>query len=840
MSSENNKKVSKHLVVKNISFMGTWVEQIKVFYNYMIDEIKSNDYFNWMKAGDIIDTQIARSNASLRMPLNSKIGGNKLKFDDKSHTFYDGLMQDYKLEDKQNSIRLTDFNIKETIVVKRLENIKGKYKENNDELDDDEDDFYYQKYCEYVGDDMQFSKGNASGSYINLLRMKKGRCLVNPNNYHESENAYLWVDADRSCYFKCRRDCKCGGKSSVLIYKDPSYKPKKWIRPEIKYDFSDGFQNLKSERVNINYFDRTYVHHDNFDFNELNNKINIYESYTGSGKTTFIKEINKYYNCNMVSLTSRRALAYKISDDLNKNIYTDRTTVCDYDTVYQLDSLHKMPDWEGEQFILVIDEFTSFCYWFLNNLENMKKNRGEYLEKFNELLHNAEFVICTDAKIDKYVIEFINNISRGTGKKIDIHINNKKENVNTTATNHKTKETLLNEMKKCIKEGVKFFCCSDNKETFEKEFVYPLKELIDDDQFILYDSDTTTIQSLNNINEKWQNKYIFATPSIEYGIDYNIPHTHKIFAIYYGGVMDAYSMYQQVSRIRHPITLDYYICKDNVDKYYYCVEDVKTQYESIKHYHDDIVNCTSSYQKTLRDLYYSYVYRKSQLANTKFQFKEMMKDKGYKIEELYSSDISNIETLSNEEYLSQQYMSYENMSASDKIKIEKRFSIMDINPQNLNKNQLLYFIDNKKFNEFTRYKTIQFNDESKLKSYLKNIDDITELKIQSEEYKMVLFKKLHKELNLKPFTEDVKFTSYIQKNKKVDSIISNFQEIKTVFKRRCKEPKTNHEHVKFLLTLYKYLYPSLIKNKRQKINNKIIRYKYIDFDHIKSATPFMF
>ena len=75
-SCENNNKLSKHLTVKNIYFEN-WIPMIKIFYQ-LFSKMWDQEY-KWILSDKLIDQQIIRKNASLRMVGSKKIGGNILK-----------------------------------------------------------------------------------------------------------------------------------------------------------------------------------------------------------------------------------------------------------------------------------------------------------------------------------------------------------------------------------------------------------------------------------------------------------------------------------------------------------------------------------------------------------------------------------------------------------------------------------------------------------------------------------------------------------------------------------------------------------------------------------------
>lgn len=90
-TSDNPNKISKHLTVKNLVF-DNWIEMSKQFYARFIT--RWNALYPDLPAFEFVDTQIARSNASLRMIGNYKPNKQSLlKLDNDNYTFVDSLIR---------------------------------------------------------------------------------------------------------------------------------------------------------------------------------------------------------------------------------------------------------------------------------------------------------------------------------------------------------------------------------------------------------------------------------------------------------------------------------------------------------------------------------------------------------------------------------------------------------------------------------------------------------------------------------------------------------------------------------------------------------------------------
>jgi len=225
LKCENKKKISLHLIVKGAYFSEDWKVQMIDFYAKIQDVIDKNDTFSFYE-GKLIDTQIARIHATLRMPLNSKIGGNPLLFyfegQEEKVDFYDGLIGAYRFSDLQVETKLMKADLIQPIQDKEPVHFESV---------DFNPDLVYNKFVKYNEGEI-FKMGNVDykKGFITLLRKKPSNCLVNPERYHESDNSYLVINST-GIYFGCHRGCTYNNKKLYLIEK---FSPSKIVMEEKK------------------------------------------------------------------------------------------------------------------------------------------------------------------------------------------------------------------------------------------------------------------------------------------------------------------------------------------------------------------------------------------------------------------------------------------------------------------------------------------------------------------------------------------------------------------------------------------------------------------------------
>ncbi|QGR54322.1 hypothetical protein [Moumouvirus maliensis] len=215
-SCDNSEKMSKHLTVKNLYF-DDWINFSKFFYKRFI-KIWDTIY-TWIKGKDLIDEQIVRKSASLRMVGSFKIGGNILSLDNQKHTFQDSLIRIYQksLMEIEQIINLT--NLKEKYHQKYLNPINKtlQYRNIITSTEVQIDNKIYQKAFKCLDNIMPdiFKIGKINNNIIHLIRLNPHECLLS-EKIHENENAFLILENNinyYNIYFGCYRYC---GKDELI------------------------------------------------------------------------------------------------------------------------------------------------------------------------------------------------------------------------------------------------------------------------------------------------------------------------------------------------------------------------------------------------------------------------------------------------------------------------------------------------------------------------------------------------------------------------------------------------------------------------------------------------
>lgn len=225
-TSQNPDKFSKHLTVKNLYF-DDWISMSKIFYQLFCNVWDSRR--SWIKSSDLIDFQIVRKRASLRMVGSSKIvNGYPLVFDNIKNKLVDSLIKIYYKSHREREQLITKKNIhhgvfsNEVIEIEPLSYIHqinitsfpkcpmfgSDITTSSDKVFDDV--VYHKAYelHEKINPGI-FKMGKIKNFILPLTRIKPSKCLMS-GKMHEHENAFLTINVIDDFYhirFGCYRRC---------------------------------------------------------------------------------------------------------------------------------------------------------------------------------------------------------------------------------------------------------------------------------------------------------------------------------------------------------------------------------------------------------------------------------------------------------------------------------------------------------------------------------------------------------------------------------------------------------------------------------------------------------
>jgi len=268
----------------------------------------------------------------------------------------------------------------------------------------------------------------------------------------------------------------------------------------------------------------------------------------------------------------------KSFEKINMRNYQDIET--DLDQVKSLticlNSLHKLKhleDHEIRNYILYIDEISSFCE-FVNNdlLDGVMKQTICTLTRSLKL---AKKVIVSDALINDATFELLKNRTNiimltDTVKKYE-HVN---------AIHLKSESEFLTHLiDNCANDRPFLFGCDSCK--IITQFYQQCKSLHQDkeDKFILITADTD--YRVKDATVEFKNKFVFFSPKITFGVDFSVPDAQDMYIYMNGQSIQPSGVFQQSTRCR------------NIQNLYYfgnCTQDV-SKYETLDQLKDDVRKC---------------------------------------------------------------------------------------------------------------------------------------------------------------------------------------------------------------------------------------------------------
>jgi len=334
---------------------------------------------------------------------------------------------------------------------------------------------------------------------------------------------------------------------------------------------------IKEVNINSKYLS------DSIKMDDLKNKKGIIiQSCVGTGKSHFVAKYVKKQNKRVISIVSRKSLAeqhissfneHRINlvsyKNENKNIINDNLVFC----INSLMVLSKLKKEDLENTIIYLDETTSLLKDLTQNI-TLKENLREIYNVLRRILKNCNQVICTDAIINDNVFSLLENIPD------KIFIKNKyKKYKNIKAYDMKDENAFLEKIKEDCKNK-KYFLFGCDSLNITNRYYNECVKIVGKENCILISSETPF--EIINASEDFKGKFVFYTPSIIFGVDFNIETTQNVFIYITGKTLMPDSIFQQTTRTRNMNVLYYYCEEREIKSKYKTLENVYEKYKNIQ------------------------------------------------------------------------------------------------------------------------------------------------------------------------------------------------------------------------------------------------------------------
>ena len=292
----------------------------------------------------------------------------------------------------------------------------------------------------------------------------------------------------------------------------------------------------------------------------------ILKSPTGTGKTTCINKLIKYYTdkypkSTVISIVTRRSMAgchIAAFNELNGKLvfccYLDKE-IKSLD--YYISSLENLIRVFEVYDVIILDEVNSLINYFYSS--TLRTKRLYCVGKLLELLNESKLIIGVDANITDMVFELFNSMNKQFFYYVNTYQNKKGVELNIYySASYNEDNNIIKFCEKYIidqyiKKSKQILILSDSKNITVKLKLLFMKYNSNTDYYRFFNKDEGTIEDMININKVGLNKAIIASPKILYGLDIKVPY-EEIFVIYNktSGLqsMGALEMIQQISRAR--------------------------------------------------------------------------------------------------------------------------------------------------------------------------------------------------------------------------------------------------------------------------------------------------
>lgn len=430
------------------------------------------------------------------------------------------------------------------------------------------------------------------------------------DNYHESNNKKIFMSLEPKIDINCLFNI-----SGEQYYISPFYNYREIIFNPKKH-------------ANIIIKNEKYIDVDTDAL--LKYKYIFIKSPTGTGKTTFLKEIvTKCGIDNILSITSRVNVAGEHTKQLGLKFYLNLQMndyfACDK-LVVQLESLKKCNYKLFRDGVIILDEVNSLLSHLRSpTMNNRRRDTYMYLI---ELIKNAKYVISMDADLSDWNIDFLQEI-----KKDDyvVYYNENKNKTGTKTIIYKCPNVMIECMINQINKKKYFISCFDSLKQMNKIIEY-LSQFGNKNEWLIYSSEIL----YDLIDTKlWTDKFVFFTPTIIYGIDYNYKIV-DVFSFVYKNHLNPLQVYQMISRARQQNNVHIFCNERESFVRYKCVEDVIQETELYETNFGLLLPLYNNYidinDGPYRIMYYNFRYMDAMLkTNIKGYLIDMLNDKGYDI-----------------------------------------------------------------------------------------------------------------------------------------------------------------------------------------------------------------
>ena len=606
--------------------------------------------------------------------------------------------------------------------------------------------------------------------------------------------------------------------------------------------------------LNIN---KQFLEYDEEIFNKF--ETIVIESTLGTGKTTSTAKYAKKYidanpNIKFLSLVNLIKLNEQQLETFNKeglNLlnYQDKTEaeLKGNNIICCINSLHNKLNWLNDNtlknYIVYIDEISSFIDSLLYN-DKLNKSLIQTNLLLMRIIKNCYKLVISDAILTPNILNLIDK--RKANNKI--YINNEfKKYKGIDAIKCNDENGFFNSINEHINNSNHFLFGADSKTIITKYYNEYVKMYPDNkEKFVLVTSDTKI--KLYDVEEQFKNKYVFFSPSITTGINFNITVKQDVFIYINGKTISPASSFQQAGRTRNINKLYYYSNVKEKLNNYSNIEEVETNYKNRIETNEKLLSLSGSIteddelsivENTFFKLFCSGIYQQdTEQTNKLLHFEEILKKQGFILSSIgekieLKKEIKQVMTKELKEnkleILDQFIKDIEDEAdiyLNDDYKaIRDKFEFLRLKSEDIKPYSFLLLDDFKYSSFFNFIKMHQTSEYLKMKASTSDNMDIK--KIDEVGTKILLLRKFELENGIKP--NDINF---LNSDVKLNTTDKDFIYLKGLFRISKSKPKTNDELKKVYCGMIRNIYGNLDILKSKQIKKNTVKIMEYSFDRV--------
>ena len=371
----------------------------------------------------------------------------------------------------------------------------------------------------------------------------------------------------------------------------------KYLHPYKTIEHITNKINCKSQIFNTSHIDDKNYTYDIFKKFDTH----ILKSSTGTGKTTITAQhISRYINDNnenlkimtispRITLCKQHIKSFSDAninllsyDDKDINIYGSNLTIC----LKSLFKFSSVPKSYFNNYIIYIDEITSFLQSLTHN-DTLDRNIKQIYKTLMMIIKNCHKIIVSDAIINDNTYNFLN--CRPDDKQIYL-INEFQKYTNIKAIRKRNENEFTDSLLNNCKNNKPFLYASDSNRTITNHFNLCVSHAKPEDKhkYVLITADTNF--KLTDATEQFKNCFVFYSPKITYGVDFNIDEKQDVSIYVEGNSLLPDGNFQQATRTRKIKNLYWFSVDTEHEPDFNTIEEINLYYSEIENLNNGLNN----------------------------------------------------------------------------------------------------------------------------------------------------------------------------------------------------------------------------------------------------------